>query len=238
MFVRSPLNVIHSSSVNLYSNPIVLPESESFPAKIAGSARRMTLHGKNETRLKIVAPPPGGSPVEWLDGLYAEEEFHNYGIQHSNVLEDFVLRRHVAQIMGRAGVNTNLEMHVLPQGRLRTCRFDYKSISLFLSLAVPSVHAQGLHSDVPPVTPEADNNANGKVVPRSSQSFSDDALLLWEKIAVGRKGLFFNRLSYMNCIMPLEKILAEELSAWNIVHDVKPLDSIFVHYIDVAELTA
>lgn len=62
-------------------------------------------------------------------------ELHNYDIQHSNVLEDFVLRRHVVQVMGRARVNTNLEMHVLPQGRLRICRFDYKSISLSPPLA-------------------------------------------------------------------------------------------------------
>ncbi|KAI6013221.1 SNF2 family N-terminal domain-containing protein [Pisolithus marmoratus] len=239
--------------------------------------------------------------VEWPDGLQSEE-LHNYGIQDSNVHADFFLGCRVLQDMRRARIDTNLEMHVLPQGRYDPALdMPFRLRAKFsLSLVVPNIYefippershrppgmSEGLYrrmiaflggvplgrslssqlpacasedvGDVtipfflsvlrpaPQVTSRVDNvlqpdalnptllpfqrrtvawmlnregkemTPNGKVVPRSSKTISEGALPPWEKIVVGGKELFFNRLSCMVRPDPPEShpalggILAEE----------------------------
>ncbi|KAI6002459.1 SNF2 family N-terminal domain-containing protein [Pisolithus orientalis] len=239
--------------------------------------------------------------VEWPDGLHSEE-LHNYGIQNSNIHADFLLGCRALQEIGHARIDTNLEMHVLPQGSYDPALdMPFRLRAKFsLSLVVPNVYepipadrsrrppgtSEGLrrritallgevplgrslssklsmpgHDDVRDVTipfffgvlrsapqvasgvddamqPDAlnptllpfqrrtvawmlnregkDMMPNGKVVPRSQSSSSEDTLLLWEKIVIGGKELFFNRLSSMVRPDPPEPhsalggILAEE----------------------------
>ncbi|KAI6106659.1 SNF2 family N-terminal domain-containing protein [Pisolithus croceorrhizus] len=237
--------------------------------------------------------------VEWPDGLHSKE-LHNYGIQNSDTHADFLLGCCVLQDMRRARVDTNLEIHVLPQGtydpaldmpfRLRA-KFSLSLIAPNIYEPIPTDRArrspgtsEGLYRRMmalvggvslgtpskllartsehvgdatipfflsvlrpaPQVTsgvddalqPDALNptllpfqrntvawmlnregkemTPDGKLVSRSSQFSSENALPLWEKIIVGGKELFFNRLSCMvrpdppECHSALGGILAEE----------------------------
>ncbi|KAI6163980.1 SNF2 family N-terminal domain-containing protein [Pisolithus thermaeus] len=237
--------------------------------------------------------------VEWPDGLHSKE-LYNYGIQNSDIHADFFLGCRVLQDMRRARVDTNLEIHVLPQGTYDPALYmPFQLRAKFsLSLIAPNIYepipterarrssgtSEGLYrrmialvggvslgtrsrllartsehvGDVtipfflsvlrsaPQVTsgvddalqPDALNptllpfqrntvawmlnregkemTPDGKLVSRSSQFSSESTFPLWEKIIIGGKELFFNRLSCMvrpdppECHSALGGILAEE----------------------------
>ncbi|KAI5993262.1 SNF2 family N-terminal domain-containing protein [Pisolithus albus] len=295
------ISLVESLREGDVSSTIVVNLGSFHPAQYRG--QNVAIMGSDRTNAGEVAADPWlflFPKVEWPDGLHSED-LHNYGIQDSNIHADFFLGCHALQDMGRARIDTNLEIHVLPQGSYDPALdMPFRLRAKFsLSLIAPKIYepilpdrsrrssgtsSEGLHrrmiaclggvslgasskllagasehvGDItipfflsvlrpaPRVTsgvgdalqPDALNptllpfqrntvawmlsregkemTPDGKLVLRSSQSLSENAMLLWEKIIVGGRELFFNRLSCMVREDPPEPhsalggILAEE----------------------------
>ncbi|KAI6007072.1 SNF2 family N-terminal domain-containing protein [Pisolithus albus] len=296
------ISLVESLREGDVSSTTVMNLGSFQPAQYHG--QNVAIMGNDRTSSGEVAADPWlflFPKVEWPDGLHSED-LHNYGIQDSNIHADFFLGCRALQDMGRARIDTNLEIHVLPKGSYDPALdMPFRLRAKFsLSLIAPKIYepilpdrsrrssgtsSEGLHRRMiaclggvslgtsakllegasehvarditipfflsvlrpaPRVTsgvgdalqPDALNptllpfqrntvawmlsregkemTPDGKLVLRSSQLLSENAMLLWEKIIVGGRELFFNRLSCMVREDPPEPhsalggILAEE----------------------------
>ena len=79
--------------------------------------------------------------IDWPDNIPTQELEH-YGIQDAEAHEDFLVACLTFQSIGRAKVETDLELHILPQGSydaLREMPFRLRA-SFSVSLAIPNIY--------------------------------------------------------------------------------------------------